>query len=367
MILSRGIWWVLGLVVVLAAAGVTLSPFAGGGVDKLLRDLTNLPARAVTSVVPPQRGQLRDLRKRERDALRDLSQRLDAQIVWSSNRSGNHELYLLDLRSLEARKLTDHPHVDFSSRFSPDGRRIVFARSQREWVSFREKDAWDIYVLDVEGGDDQLVAHGGYHPSWTVDGRSVVFQRGSSIVNKHLDTGEETVLFKPSPGFPPGASGDPALDAAAGRLALSVRGYGAALINLRSQGWERLTEDQVCQTVWVPGTGELLWVEPRGNGGTRIMTRSARGKVDVLIDLPGERSHEYFPNMSANGRWLVWGATAKGHEHDRADYEIYAWERGTLWETATRLTYYTGNDQWPDIHLVGSSSNKNNYREPTPQ
>jgi hypothetical protein len=44
------------------------------------------------------------------------------------------------------------------------------------------------------------------------------------------------------------------------------------------------------------------------------------------MDLPGAYSHEYFPKLSNDGRWLVWGAAAEGHEHDRADYEIFVWE-----------------------------------------
>ncbi len=65
----------------------------------------------------------------------------------------------------------------------------------------------------------------------------------------------------------------------------------------------------------------------------------------------GAYSHEYFPRLSNDGHWLIWGAAAEGHEHDRADYEIFVWEIGTTWETAIRLTYHPGNDQWPDLHV----------------
>jgi hypothetical protein len=75
----------------------------------------------------------------------------------------------------------------------------------------------------------------------------------------------------------------------------------------------------------------------------------------VFMDLPGPYSHEYFPRFSNDGRWLVWGAAAEGHEHDRADYEIFVWEIGTPWERAVRLTHHTGNDQWPDLWVRPSS------------
>ena len=97
-----------------------------------------------------------------------------------------------------------------------------------------------------------------------------------------------------------------------------------------------------------------MWVESAGRGGTRIVRAQPDGADKrVLIDLPGAHSHEYFPTLSDDGAWLVWGAAARGHEHDRADYEVFVWEVGTPWEEAIRLTHYTGNDQWPDIHVDG--------------
>jgi Tol biopolymer transport system component len=93
-------------------------------------------------------------------------------------------------------------------------------------------------------------------------------------------------------------------------------------------------------------------MESEGHGGTRVMhTPVAGGRPEVLIDLPGAYSHEYFPTMTPDGRWLVWGAAAEGHEHDRADYEIFVWRVGTPPESARRVTYSTSNDQWPDLRL----------------
>ena len=57
--------------------------------------------------------------------------------------------------------------------------------------------------------------------------------------------------------------------------------------------------------------------------------------------------------LAQDGAWLVWGAAADGHEHDRADYEIFAWRIGTPADTATRLTYSAANDQWPDLYVDG--------------
>lgn len=353
------------LVVAAVATGVVLTV----GLDeetagKVVENLENLPTRAVTRFVPPEQGSLRSLKPKEKRALRRLSRRLDARIVWSSNRDGNHELYLLDLGELEARRLTDTPHVEFFSRFSPDGERILFLRSQREWVSFRETEAWDVYVMNADGTDERLLFRNGYHATWGPDGRSVIFQRNRKAFRYDLETGEERLLFEPSADFP-GTLGDPKISADGSRLVLATLHTGIGVVDLESGQLRHFAGYQACQTDWGPGDRFIIWVGAQGNGGTRIMKGTPDGRErEVLIDLPGEISHEYFPTLSDDGRWLVWGASAGGHEHDRADYEIFIWRVGTDWESAVRLTYYTGNDQWPDVHVDGDPGERGGGASP---
>jgi hypothetical protein len=118
-----------------------------------------------------------------------------------------------------------------------------------------------------------------------------------------------------------------------------------------------------CQIAWTPDGSDIYWVNPTGNGGSEVFRMPiASGKPakelseDELkfMDLPGRRSHEYFPQLSGDGKWMVWGATQRGHDHDIADYEIYLWEVGTPTERAVRLSYHSGNDRWPDLLLTGA-------------
>ena len=48
---------------------------------------------------------------------------------------------------------------------------------------------------------------------------------------------------------------------------------------------------------------------------------------------------------------MVWCATARGHDHDIYDYEVHIWKIGEPAESAARLTFHSGNDRWPDIHI----------------
>jgi hypothetical protein len=85
-----------------------------------------------------------------------------------------------------------------------------------------------------------------------------------------------------------------------------------------------------------------------------MQAEAVKGERDILMDLPGPYSHEYFPRVSSDGKWLVWGAAARGHEHDEADYEMFAWRLGTPWTSAMRLTFSTANDQWPELYVPRS-------------
>lgn len=357
----------LGITLLVAGvAGVAALPLLADDLPRPLGKVARVPERLWTRLFPPtvpRRQRLADLTPPERDAVARLAGQLDGLIVWASNRSGDHELYLLDLHARTVRRLTRNPHVDFFARFSPDGTRISFVRSQKEWVSFRDGTAWDVYLINVDGTGERRLAVGGYHPTWTADGKGIVFHRGTRVYRYDLASGEERLIVDAARALPGVEDfGDVELSPDGGRLAFPLRGQfsgvlglqgpfsGAAVYDLRRPALALLTREQACQTTWAPDGQSLLWMETGGNGGTRIMTgRPDGGGRQVFMDLPGPRSHEYFPKLSNDGRWLVWGAAAEGHEHDRADYEIFVWRVGSPVSEAIQLTHHPGNDNWPDI------------------
>jgi Tol biopolymer transport system component len=350
----------------LAAGALVALPRMANDLPKPLATVARLPERFWTRLFPPRvskKVRLTDLTGPEREAVGILARRLDGLIVWSSNRSGNHELYLLRVREPSIRRLTSNPNVDFFGHISPDRKQIVFLRSQRQWVSARETTAWDLYLINADGKGERRIAQGGFRPTWTANGSGIVFQRQARVFRYDLATGRESLLLDAQEEFPGVEEiGDFELAADGHRLAFGVRGNfsgvhglqgsfsGAAVFDLVHRKLTILTKEQACQTTWAPDGTNLLWIETGGNGGTRVMTGRADGSGRrVFMDLPGPYSHEYFPKISNDGRWLIWGAAAEGHEHDRADYEVFVWEIGTPVEQAVRLTYHPGNDQWPDV------------------
>jgi Tol biopolymer transport system component len=76
-----------------------------------------------------------------------------SQVAFTSSRSGNWEIYLVDLQSGTERRLTDHGAADVAPAWAPDGRRLAF-------LSNRE-GKWGVYVLDVRSGQAQFVINAG--------------------------------------------------------------------------------------------------------------------------------------------------------------------------------------------------------------
>ena len=322
--------------------------------DKVIEDLENLPERVAAQIGPAAQGDMVVPSGPQQEALQALAARLDGHIVWASNRDGNHEIYRLDLATLETRRLTDHPHVDTFARFSPDGRRIVFQRSRPEYASVRQALRWDVWLMNADGTDQRRLATRGFYPRWSADGTSVVFGRGQQVVRVDVESGNESVVYDNPGEAPQIRRGDVALSTDGSRLALVLEGGGGVIRDLDENATAPLRSKSVCQPTWAPQDAFIAYVEAVGHGGTRVMRARRNGRQPtVFMDLPGDYSHEYFPQLSNDGAWLIWGAAADGHEHDRADYEIFVWQVGEPWENATRITYYTGNDMWPDLFVDG--------------
>ena len=278
-------------------------------------------------------------------------------VVWSSTMYGQHDLVRMDGPSGRLTRLTKHPHVDRSPKISPDGTQVAFARSRAEWVSFRNNDEWDVWLLDLESGRERLLAERGAEPGWTGDGKAVVFQRGGrEVVQVDAETGAETVLL--------GKREDriwtgPSLDPRGGRVAVTVRGgkRSTSLFEVPDGAETRVAGG--CQLAFVPDGQWLVLVEDGGRMKNRICRVDRNGqRLETLLDLPGEWSHEYFPRVSNDGSLLAFGASREGHEHDTADYEIFLWRIGDLPERAARVSFHAGNDQWPDVWVQPEPRNE---------
>lgn len=301
----------------------------------------------------------------EKQAMTAVGGKADGLIVWSSSRLGNHDLFVMNTDGSNVHAITKGEPVDWFPRFSPDGAHILFCRSKKGWVYERDANTdgkWDIYTITPDGKDETKVVDNASWGGWGSN-EEIVYVRATAVYRRALAGGTETLLVDSTkvPALDGALLQQPKLSKDGAYLAITLRGSKreTGVWDLSKKTWTRTGEG--CQINWTPAGDEIYWVHPTGNGGSRVLHLPMAGgkpsKSDddldaiTLIDLPGRRSHEYFPELSADGKWLVWAATQRGHDHDIADYEIYLWEIGTDPNIAARLTYHSGNDRWPDIFI----------------
>jgi Tol biopolymer transport system component len=107
-----------------------------------------------------------------------------------------------------------------------------------------------------------------------------------------------------------------------------------------------------CQLTWSPDESYLYFVDTGGRMGNKIVRYDLKTREKTTwLDMPGAYSHEYFPKVSNTGDYMVFGASTGGHAHDSADYELFIWRLNAPVSEVVRITYHTGNDNWPDIYL----------------
>ena len=116
------------------------------------------------------------------------------QIVFLSSRTGQIEIFVIDVDGSSIRQLTQDSHADLSApQWSPDGQQIAFASSQG--------GNWDVYVMDAACPDQppycegslrnlSLNPAGDTQPTWSPDGKWIAF-------TSHRDGNNDIYLVSP--------------------------------------------------------------------------------------------------------------------------------------------------------------------------
>ena len=87
-------------------------------------------------------------------------------IAYSSDRSGNFDLWVQPVGEGNPVRITTSPAHDWQPDWAPEGNQLVF-RSER--------DGGGLYVVPVLGGNEHKVASFGYSPHWSPDGTQILF------------------------------------------------------------------------------------------------------------------------------------------------------------------------------------------------
>lgn len=93
-----------------------------------------------------------------------------SKVVFTSNRSGNDDVYSMGIDGSLVTRLTDNGAIDTMASWSPDGAKILF-------VSTRTGNA-DLFLMDVNGTNQQQITSSAadeLFPSWSPDGSQIAW------------------------------------------------------------------------------------------------------------------------------------------------------------------------------------------------
>ncbi len=191
--------------------------------------------------------------------------------VYAGKSNGNYDLFLQRVGGKNATNLTKDSDADDSQpAFSPDGARIAF-RSERETPG--------IYVMEATGENARRVSDDGFHPSWSPDGREIVFSTAGRDLPDVRNTNPSALWS----------------------------------VNVESGARRLLTETDAMQPAWSPhGNRIAFWFMPPSVGRSDIATIARTGGDDVVV-VTKDASTNWNPVWSPDGQFLYFASDRSGN------------------------------------------------------
>jgi len=268
-------------------------------------------------------------------------------VVFDSNRAGQFDIYKMRPDGTGVTRLTSSPRWDIYPAWSPDGRKIVFARHEVGVT----RGQGDIFTIAADGREETLVVREGTFPQFTADGKGILFERDRrKVMLFDLVEKKERLLIPP-----PGNSFDhqivkPRISPDGKTIIFTTdRGGGWNLRSMSIRGDQRKVA-RGCEGIWDYDGGRIFYIAGGQWTGTAIRTAAwPAGKPEKYLDLTGSYRHVYFPSVSDDGRHILFSACPAGqHDHFSANYQIFI--KPAEGGPAVRITRNEFTDRWPSLN-----------------
>ncbi|MGH9041132.1 MAG: TolB family protein, partial [Acidimicrobiia bacterium] len=106
---------------------------------------------------------------------------VNGRIVFTSDRTGNFEIFTMDPDGSDVVQLTDWPEEDREPAWSPDGTRIVFVRTvdgDRELFTMNAEGSDQTNITNYDTFDDE--------PVWSPDGKMIAWRHNLDNGNPEI-------------------------------------------------------------------------------------------------------------------------------------------------------------------------------------
>ena len=112
------------------------------------------------------------------------------RIVFASNRSGDFEIWSMNADGSGLRRLTTAVGDDGAPQWSPDGRRVVFTSERDHQNPSPQLVTSELYVMNADGsGQTRLTSNDteDWGPTWSPDGKRIAFARPGAQAGYDFD------------------------------------------------------------------------------------------------------------------------------------------------------------------------------------
>lgn len=285
----------------------------------------------------------------------------DGFVVWESNRTGVWRIWTRNLDGSDLSQLTrDEPgRQHCCPHISPDGTRIVYLSQPGDWQEYPEDGATgELRLLTLAGGAERVLVPAARTYDW--GNRAAVWRSDQELV--YIAADGTSRLLDVATGASKALTAEPR--AAHGWLidpTLSYATNGKASFSLYDRDRQQVLPRRElggCEPFFSLDGRWGYWIS--GGGGPIDRIDLATQEITTLVRKNdprlGAKGYLYFPMLSRDGRLLVFGASAGGHNHFESDYDVYGFpvdpETFEISGPAIRFTDNPATDRYPDVFLA---------------
>ncbi len=223
----------------------------------------------------------------------------DTRIAFTSARTGNREIYVMNTDGSNPVQITNNPANDYEPSWSPDGKKIAFTSNRT--------GNHEIYVMNADGSNPVNITNNlaaDWCPSWSPDGNKIAFTSDR--------TGNHEIYVMNSDGTNP----------------------------------KRLTNspaDDDYQPSWSPDGNKIAFASGRATW-TDIFVMNADGSNPVNIT-NDNRVGDYDPSWSPDGNKIAFTLNEEQNPNRMVRYEIYVMNADG--SDQTNITNEARDDMYP--------------------